>query len=553
MAATGRDAPAQSATADREIVISRVISAPRELVFEAFTEVRHLSRWWGPEGFTTTTRAFEFRVGGEWDFVMHGPDGTDYQEWISWTEIAPPERIALLHGESRGDPNAFESVLTFAPDGAATRIEMRTVFPTKELRDEAVEKYHAIEGGQQTLSNLAAYVTEIVRKGGGGLMAGKVFFSVSMSLDGFIAPESLEDLMGQQWMELQQWVFPQRFFRENLKLGEGGEEGRDNDILRETFERTGASVMGKRMFDAGEQAWPEEAPFHTPVFVVTHEKRDPWERPGGTTFHFVNDGIETALDQAREAAGDRDVRIAGGGATILEYVNAGLIDEFSIALSPVLFGSGIRLFEGVDAGRVALEPVRAEPTPAGDPPDLRRPGAVAVSTRARHDAARRPPRPHARSPTSLRAQPPGSQGGLATDCCTAYAEEVSRGSPEPGQDGSDGGLVPTLRLCVILRLGGHRRSRPLDPVRNPRRLLASGPRWISLSESRRTSPANPSPSRPTSDSCTRACWRSSLSAGCGSTTARTRTARSWPTPTSATAPTPSPTPTGRRESSIASA
>ncbi|MEU1144595.1 dihydrofolate reductase family protein [Streptomyces sp. NPDC005863] len=193
-------------------------------------------------------------------------------------------------------------------------------------------------------------------------MVGKVFFSVSMSLDGFIAPESSEELMGQQWMELQRWVFPQRFFRENLKLGGGGEEGRDNDIVRETFERTGASVMGKRMFDAGERMWPEEAPFHTPVFVVTHEKRDPWERPGGTTFHFVDDGIESALAQAREAAGDRDVRVAGGGATILEYVNAGLIDEFSIALSPVLFGSGIRLFEGVDAGRVALEQVHAEPS-----------------------------------------------------------------------------------------------------------------------------------------------------------------------------------------------
>ncbi|MGC1755316.1 MAG: hypothetical protein WA805_19695, partial [Trebonia sp.] len=138
-------------------------------------------------------------------------------------------------------------------------------------------------------------------------MAGKVFFSVTMSLDGFIAPEErMDDADVQrwmaQWMELQQWIFPQRFFRENLKLGEGGEEGRDNDIARETFERTGASVMGKRMFDLGEQAWPEEAPFHTPVFVVTHEKRDPWERPGGTTFHFVNDGIEPALDQAREAA-----------------------------------------------------------------------------------------------------------------------------------------------------------------------------------------------------------------------------------------------------------
>src|SRR5919197_1773657 len=168
MSATGPGAPAQSATADREIVISRVIRAPREVVFEAFTEVRHLSRWWGPQGFTTTTQAFEFRVGGVWDFVMHGPDGTDYQEWITWRENVPPERIALRHGEFRGDPDAFESVLTFAPDGAATRIVMRTVFPTKELRDEAVEKYHAIEGGQQTLSTLATYVTKIVQRGGEG-------------------------------------------------------------------------------------------------------------------------------------------------------------------------------------------------------------------------------------------------------------------------------------------------------------------------------------------------------------------------------------------------
>ena len=108
-------------------------------------------------------------------------------------------------------------------------------------------------------------------------MAGKVFFSVSMSLDGFIAPESMEGFIASeerrddpdvqrwmaQWMELQQWIFPQRFFRENLKLGEGGEEGRDNDIARETFERTGASVMGKRMFDLGEQAWPERRTAYT--------------------------------------------------------------------------------------------------------------------------------------------------------------------------------------------------------------------------------------------------------------------------------------------------
>ena len=208
-------------------------------------------------------------------------------------------------------------------------------------------------------------------------MAGKVFFSVTMSLDGFTAPDgvSVGEVFSpggqndprakrwlKQWSELQGWLLAQRWFRESLGFGPGGEEGIDNDTARATFERTGASIMGKRMFDGGELSWPEEAPFHTQVFVLTHTKRDPWERPGGTTFHFVNDGIESALRQAREAAGDRDVRIAGGADLIQQYLDGGLIDEFSIALSPVLFGSGIRLFEGVDAGRVALEPVRAEPT-----------------------------------------------------------------------------------------------------------------------------------------------------------------------------------------------
>ncbi|HZX07561.1 dihydrofolate reductase family protein [Kribbella sp.] len=207
-------------------------------------------------------------------------------------------------------------------------------------------------------------------------MAGKVFFGVTMSLDGFVAPvadvtaaevfspEFQDDPRVQRWLrkwgELQAWLFPQRSFRENLKLGEGGEEGLDDDISKATHERIGANVMGKRMFEGGELAWPEEAPFHTPVYVVTHTERAPWERPGGTTFYFVNDGIESALFQAREAAGDRDVRISGGADTIQQYLDAGLIDEFSISLSPVLLGSGIRLFDHVDADRIALEQVRTD-------------------------------------------------------------------------------------------------------------------------------------------------------------------------------------------------
>lgn len=150
-----------SDTADREITVSHVIAAPRELVFEAFTEVRHLAQWWGPDGFTTTTRSFEFRVGGTWDFTMRGPDGTRYPEWIEWREITPPERIVLLHGAFPGDPDAFDSILTFSDDGDRTEIVMRTVFPTREVRDEAVEKYHAIEGGRQTLLSLGAYVVGI--------------------------------------------------------------------------------------------------------------------------------------------------------------------------------------------------------------------------------------------------------------------------------------------------------------------------------------------------------------------------------------------------------
>jgi dihydrofolate reductase len=204
-------------------------------------------------------------------------------------------------------------------------------------------------------------------------MAGKVFFYVTMSLDGFMAPEPVpyEDVFSPEkrddpsvrrwlskWSELQAWAFPLRFFRENLKFGEGGEEGIDNDLARQTFERTGASVMGKRMFDAGEPSWPEDAPFHTPVFVVTHTQREPWERPGGTTFYFVNDGIERALARAREAAGNRDVRIAGGAETIQEYLDAGQVDELSITLSPVLFGTGIRLFDRIDADRLVLKQVR---------------------------------------------------------------------------------------------------------------------------------------------------------------------------------------------------
>jgi dihydrofolate reductase len=184
----------------------------------------------------------------------------------------------------------------------------------------------------------------------------KVFVNIGLSLDGYMAPEGMAienwdnpqyKNWGAKWSGMMGWILKQEYFRTNLKLGQGGETGLENDMLRKTTERIGANIMGKRMFEQGERSWPEDAPFHTPVFVLTHQKREPWVRPGGTTFYFVNDGPDSALKQARESAGDRDIRIAGGANVIQQYLNMGAIDELEIGLAPVLFSGGRRLFENV--------------------------------------------------------------------------------------------------------------------------------------------------------------------------------------------------------------
>jgi len=201
----------------------------------------------------------------------------------------------------------------------------------------------------------------------------KVFVNVALSLDGYLAPEGMTlehwdnpEYMdwGAKWRALMSWVFDQEFFRTNLKLGPGGETGPVNDMIRHTTERIGANIMGKRMFEGGEQSWPEEAPFHTPVYVLTHEKRKPWVRPGGTTFHFLIDGPETALAQARQSAGGKDVRIAGGADVIQQYLNLGVVDELEITLAPVLFGRGRRLFENLREAAPRFRIDRVIDTPA---------------------------------------------------------------------------------------------------------------------------------------------------------------------------------------------
>ena len=199
----------------------------------------------------------------------------------------------------------------------------------------------------------------------------KLFADITMSLDGFVAgPDpSLEDPLGKGGMALHEWAFRLKQWREPHGM-EGGEEDvhGDGEVVAESLAKIGAVVMGRRMFSGGAGPWEhdpnargwrgDDPPYHVPVFVLTSHAREPLEMQGDTTFTFVTDGIESALEQARSVAGGKDVLVAGGASAVQQYLNAGLLDELQIHVPPVLLGSGTRLLEGVDTGAIELRPTR---------------------------------------------------------------------------------------------------------------------------------------------------------------------------------------------------
>jgi len=202
---------------------------------------------------------------------------------------------------------------------------------------------------------------------------GKVVVDISMSLDGFVAGPNptLEEPLGEKGEELHEWVVRTNYWRERHGL-EGGEEDEDSEVIREAFSSVGASVMGRKMFSGGSGPWEsdprsmgwwgDEPPFHTPVFVLTHHAREPEEMEGGTTFFFVTDGIEAAIQQARAAAGEGNVAIGGGASAIQQALAAGLVDELQVHVAPILLGGGTRLFgEGADPIRLEATRVLASP------------------------------------------------------------------------------------------------------------------------------------------------------------------------------------------------
>lgn len=154
------DVALTSSTADREILTTRLIDAPRALVFEAFTTSEHLDRWWGPDGFRNTTASFEFKPGGKWSFIMHGPDGVDYLNIVVFDEIIPNERLTYAHSGGDDDRIQFKTTIDFLEERGKTRIVMRAVFPSAEMRDFVAREVGAVEGAEQHLGNLSSYVAQ---------------------------------------------------------------------------------------------------------------------------------------------------------------------------------------------------------------------------------------------------------------------------------------------------------------------------------------------------------------------------------------------------------
>ncbi len=184
----------------------------------------------------------------------------------------------------------------------------------------------------------------------------KIIFDSGISLDGFLAGDNRgpSNPMGGVSEKIHAWMFNQKAFWEYLGMEGGNEDGADGKLIRDTIARTGAFIMGKRMFEEGEVHWPEDL-YKADVYVLTHEKREPWIQKGTTTFYFINDGIESALEKAKKSAKGKDIRIQGGADTIQQFLNAGLVDECIIHIAPVIIGSGIRLFDKIDKNRFDIE------------------------------------------------------------------------------------------------------------------------------------------------------------------------------------------------------
>ncbi len=304
-----------------EIVVRATISAPRARVFDAWTEERHLARWFGPNGFTTSTRSFEFREGGLWDFTMHGPDGTDYPNWVEWREIVPPGHIRFIHGSRPDDPDAFESTVSFRTVADGTELTLRSEFRTKARRDEVVEKFGAIEGGRQTLGRLAEYVTTGTEEGRPGR---RLITWNLQSLDGCFegpVPWSLD--------------FHTTVWGDELEA-----------FSLEQAQDIGVLLFGRTTYEGMAEHWSKAtgaiADFmnRVPKIVFSSTMAE-------ATWNNTRLVRGEAADTVRQLKGEpgKDLFIFGSATLCDSLMRQGVIDEYRLCLAPVVLREGTPLFK----------------------------------------------------------------------------------------------------------------------------------------------------------------------------------------------------------------
>lgn len=313
--------PAASPTADREIITERLIHAPRELVFAAWTDPEQIVKWWGPDGFTNTIHEMDVRPGGHWRHVMHGPDGTDYPNHSVFVELVQPERIVFDHLSTP----RFRSTITFAEEAGKTRLTMTVVLEDAKAYEMAVKTFGAIEGGKQTIGRLANFVES--RRA-----SRKIVLFMHVSLDGFVAGPKGE----MDWIHVDDEIF--EYAGARIALGDTALYGRVTYEMMEAYWPKAADQPNASKHDLGHSRW-----YNGVEKVVLSRSLKGTSRP---KTRFVSENLVAEI-QALKAGPGREILIFGSPGAAHSLMAADLIDGYWLFVNPILRGEGLPIFAGL--------------------------------------------------------------------------------------------------------------------------------------------------------------------------------------------------------------
>lgn len=334
--------PATSTTADREIITERLINAPRELVFAAWTDPEQVAKWWGPNGFTNTIHEMDVRPGGHWRSVMHGPDGTDYENHSIFVEVVRPERIVFDHVSTP----RFRNTITFADEGGKTRLIMRGLFEDAHAYQMAVKTFGAVEGGKQTLGRLASFV----ETGHAEPVERKIVLFMHVSLDGYVAGPKGD----MEWIHIDDEIFDYAGARTNE--GDTALYGRVTYEMMDAYWPEAANQPNASKHEIQHSRW-----YNRVEKVVLSRSLKGMAKP---RTRFVSENLVSEI-QSLKAAPGREILIFGSPGAARSLMAADLIDGYWLFVNPLLLGEGLPLFADLKTRRQPLRLLESKALSSG--------------------------------------------------------------------------------------------------------------------------------------------------------------------------------------------